>query len=85
MKKIYTKPKIAFEDFALNTNVAASCEKIVGTQTQGTCGVKFNDWMTIFVDTTTGCDVPVEDGTTSYNNDGYCYHVPSELYSLFNS
>lgn len=74
-----------FEDFALNTNVAGSCEKIVGTFAQGECGIELNDWMTIFTSSIAGCDLKVVDGTTSYGNDGYCYHVPTELYSLFNS
>ena len=85
LKKLYSKPKILFEDFALNTNVAGSCERVVGTLNQGECGINFNGWMTIFAGDVSGCMIQVEDGTTDYGNDGYCYHVPSEIYSLFNS
>ncbi len=85
LKKLYSKPKILFEDFALNTNVAGSCERVIATLNQGECGVYFNGWMTIFTSDVIGCTRKVEDGTTDYGNDGYCYHVPSELYSLFQS
>lgn len=85
LKKLYSKPKILFEDFALNTNVAGSCERVITTQSQGVCGIPYNGWMTIFSNGIDDCMIEVEDGTADYGNDGYCYHVPSELYSLFQS
>ena len=39
MKKKYMKPEIMFEDFSLNTSIAANCEGIVDNATKGTCAV----------------------------------------------
>ena len=84
MKRTYSKPAIVFEDFALNTNIAASCNgQKINTLTQGTCGLPVTVFDTIFVLDVTGCSIKVEDGSSEAN--GYCYHNPSDLMSLFNS
>lgn len=86
MKRTYNKPAIVFEDFALNTNIAASCngEKVT-TSTQGSCGLPMYGigFETIFLDGVLGCDLKVEDGSVEAG--GYCYHNSSDLMGLFSS
>ena len=83
MKKEYTKPKIMFEDFALSTNIAGSCEVIVQTANAGACGLLFGGDM-IFLANVTGCaDKVTPGGDGSWN--GMCYHVPNPNFNLFNS
>ena len=83
MKKEYTKPKIMFEDFALSTNIAGSCEVHVQGANAGTCGLWFAGQM-IFQDGVAGCLYkPTLGGDGSYN--GMCYHVPISSHNLFNS
>jgi hypothetical protein len=87
MKKTYGKPDIVFEDFSLNTNIAAGCEKTPGNQTAD-CGVK---WGKIFIFTTnaSGCYSKVVEGSTGSDNmkdkqnNGLCYHNPSEVFNVF--
>ena len=89
MKKVYTAPQILFESFTMSTNIAAGCESIVGNPTQGTCAVLGTGGIAIFDSSVTMgvCDFTpgeigqADDGT--YN--GFCYHVPTEEYNLFNS
>lgn len=84
MKRTYNKPAIIFEDFALNTNIAASCNgQKIDTATQGTCGLPITAFDTLFVHGVTGCTIKVEDGSAEAN--GYCYHNPSDLMGLFTS
>lgn len=84
MKRTYNKPAIIFEDFALNTNIAASCNgQKVNTLQQGSCGLPVTAFDTIFISQETGCSIHVEDGSAEAN--GYCYHNPSDLMGLFNS
>ena len=87
MKKIYVSPEIVYEDFSLSTNIAGDCESIVGNPAKGTCSLPTSDPDTnIFSTGINGCDTYPEDlgfGTDTY--DGFCYHVPSQNYSLFNS
>ncbi len=85
MKKMYSKPEIMFESFAVSTNIAGDCKPpYVNNASKGTCGVVTSaPGMTVFVDATTGCTIPDKDNDDMYN--GLCYHVPSEYSSLFNS
>ena len=39
MKKEYSKPIVVFENFTLSTNIAGTCESIVGNPSKGTCAV----------------------------------------------
>lgn len=81
MKKEYVKPVIVFESFSLSTNIAADCDSIVGSQSQGSCPVLGTGGIAIFIGPETGCVIcPPEDGW-----DGLCYHVPIEGNQLFNS
>lgn len=82
MKKAYTAPEIQFEDFSLSATIAGTCERIVGTQSQGICGIEGTGGIMMFTDQMNACDYtpPTEDQW-----DGFCYHVPTELHTLFNS
>lgn len=84
MKRTYNKPAIIFEDFALNTNIAASCNgQKINTSTQGVCGLTVTMFDTIFLENISGCSIAVEDGSAEAN--GYCYHNPSDLMGIFHS
>ena len=87
MKKIYTKPEILFEDFAMSDSIAAGCEVITDTPNAGNCGVSFGKGRVLFLDGMSLCTRPVKDGVPDADGlyDGYCYHVPSQLNNLFNS
>lgn len=80
MKKTYVKPEIMFESFALATNIAAGCEKIIDTQSQNQCGIDMGGGKTIFISSSI-CTTVQSDGI--YN--GFCYHVPTEDKNIFNS
>ena len=85
MKKIYTKPDIMFEDFTLNTSIAAGCEKIIDGKLGGACGMPWNMGginTFVFTEGVHGCKVEVIDGSIG---DGFCYHNPSDSNNLFNS
>jgi len=83
MRKQYVKPQIIFEDFSLSENIAAGCEIRINNSAQGTCGYAYEGGYgaTIFINETTGCSVQIPDS----ENNGFCYHVPIENNSLFNS
>lgn len=86
MKKAYSKPDIFFEDFSLNTNIAAGCEKTPSDHTDE-CGVRWGH-IIIFTSSLTACENnPVVEGSTVGNmvkdNDGLCYHNPSENFNVF--
>ena len=87
MKKTYVKPEIMFEDFTLCSNIATSCESIVGSHTKGECHIMGTGNIAIFDVSIDGCyyyptDLP---GGTTDMYDGFCYHVPTESNNLFNS
>lgn len=88
-KKKYSEPDIYFENFALSTSIAAGCEKQPSNANDGNCGVR---WGNIYVFTTnvTGCTSPITEGSTQGNwvdkeNNGLCYHNPSDNFNVFNS
>lgn len=87
MKKVYTKPVIVIEDFSLNANIAGDCEgEPVGNPTQGNCAVLGTGGVNIFSGTIGDCDFRPEDmGQAEDQWDGFCYHVPVEYATLFNS
>lgn len=87
MKKIYKKPDIIFEDFALVTSIA-TCEITISNQSKDTCAYEVTDEVRpgitavykIFDEQMTRiCDTYPQDGVY----DGFCYHNPSESYNLF--
>ena len=77
MKKTYTKPRMVFESFEVETNIAACASD--ARATQGQC-VVYIGGMPVFVEGVTGCRFHAPDG--SY---GICYYVPSADNSLFGS
>lgn len=79
MKKTYEKPRIMFEDFALNTCIAAACQTVDNFNDeiiQRNCEGYYLDGFetVIFTSETTGCWTAAEpDG--QFNS--MCYHVPT--------
>ena len=87
-KKKYCNPDIFFETFALSTNVAAGCEKQPSNHTDD-CGVRWGN-LFIFTSNVTGCTSEITEGSTQGNwvdkeNNGLCYHNPSDVFNVFNS
>lgn len=86
MKKEYRKPEIVFESFALSTNIAASCAIDTDQHSQNVCGIYLPGIGNVFADDVNVCTKivrPDDPGNTLYNQ--YCYHVPTDARSLFNS
>ena len=85
MKKEYSKPEIAFEDFTMSTSIAVGCEIIISTPNSDTCGYAYEGGygQTMFTEAagTTVCNLAVDDDETN----GFCYHVPVEGNNMFNS
>ena len=84
MRKAYSKPQIMFEDFTLNTYVAASCghEATHSDSLGRTCeAYKLRSGEVVFMDPLVGCTTVEADG--DYN--GFCYHVPTISLNLFGS
>ena len=80
MKKKYTKPEIKFEDFSLQTSIAAGCElETPLPSSSASCGYPTKGGV-VFVEGTQ-CTTYPQDGV--YN--GFCYHVPTDTSNLFNS
>lgn len=83
MKKMYSKPEIVFENFAISTNIAAGCYYKTKNPAENTCGYDDGRNGRIFtsdVGGTNGCTYTQPD-----NNESLCYHVPNEDYDIFNS
>lgn len=78
MTEKYVKPQIIFEEFSLNTSIAAGCElKTPLASSAENCGYPIRGGV-VFVN---GADCTIEQD--AYN--GFCYHVPTEQSNLFNS
>lgn len=87
MKKEYTKPQVFIESFVLSTSLATNCEKPFNHHAQFSCGIPNENMpgMKIFsMDVSGDCDVH-GDSEFDVDNDGFCYHVPTEDQQLFNS
>ena len=87
MGKIYTKPDIVFESFALSTSIAAGCEVKTNTPNSGTCGFKYGP-LRVFIDGVNGCTYKPSLNSQTWMDDkgnSFCYHNPSEDSNLFNS
>ena len=89
MKKKYIKPQIVFESFAMNTHIAGDCERIVGNPSKEACGIPGSaPGQDIFSTKVAGCGLQwdsVKQGDEGDMYEGFCYHVPTEAYTLFNS
>ena len=81
MKKVYAKPQIAFEDFSLNTSIAAGC-KYISNWIEGQCGWEDEIEGIIFISKEAGC-IGAEAPNGEWGN--ICYDNPSEGYGLFSS
>lgn len=85
MKKTYTKPEIAFENFLMSTSIAGDCDIKTHTPSLNQCAYSYHDefvteGVNLFVDDVNACTTIEADG--EYN--GFCYHVFTGN-SLFNS
>lgn len=84
MKKLYSKPAIAFENFAMSTNIAGDCKTIIDNQSSGNCAYfttdEFGTVYHVFVGDVQACTTHEADG----EYDSVCYQVPYGE-SLFNS
>lgn len=86
MKKTYVKPEIMFEDFTLCSNIASTCESIVNNSNKGTCAIQSSGGINLFDGTIDACDYDTTDfGNASDTYNGFCYHVPTDTTTLFNS
>ena len=81
MKKIYSKPEIMFESFAMSTSIAAGCDNKVTTPSLDQCGVEFGGDI-LFWSTMSACTTPLDKNT---DNDPVCYHNPTDDTNMFNS
>ena len=84
MNKVYSKPEIMFESFVSSTSIAADCDKIVGNPSKGTCGIEGSSGNILFSGSVSGCNFDWA-GLKGDDYDGFCYHMPTEDTSLFNS
>ena len=82
MKKKYEKPIVLFEDFTLNTNIAGDCEKIVTEFAISDCVIQGTGGITFFA--SDECDITVID-IDILEVDDFCYHIPEDDRTLFNS
>lgn len=80
MKKTYMKPRVSFEDFSLNTSIAAGCERITENHKQWECAVQFGPDI-IFGTEMTLCEYKI----SLDDYDFICYHNPTTDNNLFNS
>lgn len=81
MKKTYTKPEIAFDDFTLSNTIAASCENYNDMPALGSCGFKNALGMNVFYSVGySGCE-----NASLPEIGGLTYRVAVELNGLFNS
>ena len=83
MKRAYSKPEIAFENFSLSTNIAAGCELRTNLKGEDECGYPTRGGV-VFLQTISGCKY-TPNGENGDTHDGFCYHTPSDTNNLFNS
>lgn len=82
MKKIYRKPEIMFENFAIATSIASGCGTITKLMGENACGYqppRFTE--VVFTSEISQCTNIEDDG--DYN--GICYHNPTDGFDLFTS
>ncbi|MBQ2854004.1 MAG: hypothetical protein IJE81_00865 [Oscillospiraceae bacterium] len=81
MKKSYSKPEIAYESFALSTNIAGNCFFIINNSVKYVCAFyDERENKNVFTTDIGACTTKNEDGAN-----GVCYHVPVDTSDLFNS
>ena len=79
MKKVYSKPQIAYESFQMSQSIAAQCD-FVSNLGKFQCSIEIYDGFTIFMDEANGCD-----NTPPKNDNKICYDVPSDYVGVFSS
>ncbi len=83
MKKEYMKPMIVFENFKMNTSIAAECRYNVTSNDTNSCGVDPDIGFKIFAGG--GCDYTPQDIEKIVGEDAICYHVPTADVNVFMS
>lgn len=81
MKKRYSKPLIAYEDFCLSANIAGNCEVKTGTPSLHMCAYTTVTGNNVFLSGVGQCTTTEQDG----EHNGICYHIPYSTFRLFNS
>lgn len=82
MKREYIKPVVIFESFQIVTSIAAGCGMIPTSQSWDSCGYKDPSNDNVVYATKNTCahmQLPQD------ADEEFCYHVPIEANSLFNS
>ena len=74
MKKVYSKPDIAYEDFSLSSSIAY-CD-IKANFRQGDCGYSYSPGIVFFSNNVAQCNI---------DTDEICYDNPSGMTNLFGS
>ena len=85
MKKSYSTPDIFFDSMALDENIASAnqnCARNVTNMYSNICGLQYGSKI-VFTLAASGCKFKAQDGSPMF--DGWCYHVPTEGRTLFNS
>lgn len=75
IKKTYVKPEISFVDFTLSASIAGACTHTGNFSNGAECYYEDNGFH-VFAPKGV-CDFPVDEE--------FCYHVPTEDTSIFNS
>ena len=78
MKKMYSTPRILFEDFQLSQSIAAGCE-FKSNHVWEVCPLTIEDGSVIF--SNSDCEYPPAPGM----DDRICYDVPGDDYKVYTS
>ena len=89
MKKVYTRPEIFFESFAASDSIAGNCDRVFTLAKQDICAIPDDNGipglnMSIFNISIVGSECGISGGDEAMY-DGFCYYVPTETNTLFNS
>lgn len=77
MKKEYGKPMIVFESFKIATSIATACEDKVQTDSNS-CRMTFGEFEFF-------ADGICKSGDDGYYDENTCYHVPTQITTIFGS
>lgn len=85
MKKTYSPPDVIYESFSLSTCIAGDCEVHTQTPAKEQCALPMEGLGNVFLVGMINCNgTQITDEMSSAIN-GFCYHVPIENSTLFNS
>lgn len=85
MKKTYSQPDIMFECFSLSTSIAGDCEVRTKSPSKEQCSLLMDGLGNVFLLGMINCNGTQITDDMSEAMNGFCYHVPSENHTLFNS